>query len=102
MNYIKIELIFQLTNVDFQPIYVYLLWAISDQRLRHVHAGTVNAYDKACTDRCSLALGDLESAAAAEDTRILEHVFLFLEYFCPHFNHEFVFSLFFKMINFYL
>ena len=50
MNYIKIELIFQLTNVDFQPIYVYLLWAISDQRLRHLHIGTVNAYDKACTE----------------------------------------------------
>lgn len=50
MNSIKIKPIFQLTNVDFQPVYVYLLWTISDQKLRHVRVATVNACDKACTE----------------------------------------------------
>ena len=40
----------QFTNVDlFWPIYVYLLWPLSGQRLSHVHVDAASPYDNALT-----------------------------------------------------
>ena len=76
----------QFTNVDlFWPIYVYLLWPLSGQRLSHVHVDAASPYDNALTGQVFPgAWGNLDYAG--EDTHTLEHVFLFRRVLLPTFQ----------------